>query len=108
MAKKSENLNEPKTLDEALQVIAEKNKQIKDLVEVVDTLKEDLSEAKKSSDKNEKIVEFKGVKYKIKAKNFNYNGKVYKAEILLEDNKMLAELIELGAGYLEQIVEVEE
>lgn len=105
MAKQKNNSNTPETLEEALVVIGKLEKEKSEALDLISDLKSQLSKANKSVEEKDCIVEFKGAKYKVTAKKFHYNGNVRTADELLEDNKLVGELVEIGAGFLEKIEE---
>lgn len=107
MAKTKEktNANTPSTIEEANEIIAQKDQEISELLEVITGLKSELVAASKASFKKDNIVEFKGVNYKVIGEKFHFDGQEHSVSSLSENSELLGKLVELGAGFLEKIEE---
>lgn len=85
------------------EIIASLEAEKAELVEVVKDLKAKLAVATKSVEAKENIVKHDGKKYKVICASFHFNGSEHKAEELAKKPELVAELVEIGAGFLQEV-----
>ena len=103
--------NKELTLDEALKLLDERNKQIEALSadtgtaqELISDLTEQLANATAGQDISQAVVvSHEKEQYKVLARQFNHLGTEYKADDLKTNPALVKELVELESGLLHKI-----
>lgn len=105
MAKKTAENNQPQTLEEALVIIEKLEAEKAQAFDIIADQKKQLASATKKAEAKDCIIEHGGVKYKVTAKKFHFNGSLHTSDELSENDDLVSDLVKIGAGFLVKIEE---
>ncbi|MGJ1424547.1 hypothetical protein ACR79B_11180 [Sphingobacterium spiritivorum] len=109
-------INQRKSTIEALEkVISEYDDESTKKDELINTLNKELanlstelSTVQKSAEQGYQVVKLGDKSYRVHGKKFNFGGQDYSTEELQKNSKLLKQLIEVKAGFLQEIKEEKE
>jgi hypothetical protein len=91
------------TLEQALEVIETLEKEATESADIIADLRAKLSASNKVAEAKQNIVKLKNRKFKINCASFHFNGVEHQASEIKNDSEILAELVEIEAGFLEEV-----
>lgn len=91
------------TLEEALETIKSLESEVAESADIIADLRKKLTASNKVAEAKQNIVKLGNRKFKINATSFHFNGEEQIASEIKDDSDILAELVKIEAGYLEEI-----
>lgn len=91
------------TLEEALKTIESLENEATESADIISDLRKKLSASNKVAEAKQNIKKLKNRKFKLNATSFHFNGAEYQASEIADDSDILAELVEIEAGFLEEV-----
>ena len=91
------------TLEQALEAIETLEKEATESAEIIVDLRAKLTASNKVAETKQNIVKLKNRKFKINCSSFHFNGVEHQSSEIESDSEILAELVEIGAGFLEEV-----